>query len=106
MPTAKGRGTSSGCGSRCLTALTGGSGTAPSRLTALEIGDRVAFSPEHVITIDFSDEELGYAQDQWPMVDAVVLSEDRAPDAVIRAPGPYVAVRTSGGCSAARPGRS
>jgi hypothetical protein len=60
----------------------------PERLTALEIGDFVAFHPEHVIGIDYSDEELGYAQDQWPVVDRAVLDDDRAPDIVVRGPGP------------------
>ena len=63
----------------------------PSRLAELEIGDHVAFEPMHVLSIDYSDEELGYAQDQWPVVDEAILAEDRAPDFVIRAPGPYTA---------------
>ena len=63
----------------------------PARFTALRIGDHVAFEPEHVLGIDYSDEELGYAQDQWPLVDRAVLDDDRPPDVVIRAEGPYVA---------------
>ena len=63
----------------------------PHRLAALEIGDRVTFEPAHVLAIDYSDEELGYAQDQRPVVDMAVLGEDRAPDLVIRAASPYVA---------------
>jgi hypothetical protein len=61
----------------------------PSRLAEIEIGDHVAFEPMHVLAIDYSDEELGYAQDQWPVVDRTILAQDRAPDIVIRAPGPY-----------------
>jgi hypothetical protein len=61
----------------------------PARFTALEIGDRVAFEPRHVLSIDFSDDELGYAQDQWPIVDESVLREDRPPDVVVRGPSPY-----------------
>ena len=63
----------------------------PIRLAALEIGDLVAFDPANVLGIDYTDEELGYAQDQWPVVDKAVLDDDRAPDIVVRAPGPYVA---------------
>lgn len=63
----------------------------PVRLAALAIGDLVAFEPEHVASIDYADDELGYSQDQWPVVDGAVLRDDRAPDVVIRAPGPYVA---------------
>ena len=63
----------------------------PGRLTELQLGDLVAFEPEHVLAIDFSDEELGYAQEQWPVVDEAVLEEDRAPDVVIRGPSPYSA---------------
>jgi hypothetical protein len=62
----------------------------PARLTELEIGDLVAFDASNVLTIDFSDEELGYAQDQWPVVDEAIVRDDRAPDLVVRAPGPYV----------------
>ena len=63
----------------------------PARLTSLEIGDLVAFEPENVIAIDYADEEVGYAQDQWPVLDKTVLRDDRAPDIVVRAPGPYIA---------------
>lgn len=56
----------------------------PQRLTELELGDLVAFEPENVITIDYTDEELGYPQDQWPVVDQAVLRDDRAPDIVVR----------------------
>ena len=31
----------------------------PIRLAELELGDRVDFEPQHVITIDDTDEELG-----------------------------------------------
>jgi hypothetical protein len=62
----------------------------PARLAALEIGDLVAFRPENVIAIDYTDEEVGYTQDQWPVVDESIPRDDRAPDIVIRAPGPYV----------------
>ena len=65
----------------------------PARLAALEIGDRVAFRPENVIAIDYTDDEVGYSQDQWPVVDKAILSDDRAPDIVVRAPGPYTADR-------------
>jgi hypothetical protein len=57
----------------------------PRRLTELAIGDLVAFEPENVITIDYTDDELGYPQDQWPIVDQAVLRDDRAPDIVVRA---------------------
>ena len=60
----------------------------PRRLAALAIGDLVAFSPEHVLTIDYDDAELGYPQDQSPIVDAAIIADDRAPDVVVRAPGP------------------
>jgi hypothetical protein len=60
----------------------------PQRLTALRIGHLVDFEPQHVLTIDFSDEELGYAQDQWPVVDEATVRDDRPPDVVVRAPGP------------------
>jgi hypothetical protein len=63
----------------------------PARLSELEIGDLVAFEPENVIAIDYTDEELGYAQDQWPVVDRAVLDDDRTPDIVVRGPGPYAA---------------
>lgn len=59
----------------------------PARLAALAIGDLVAFEPQHVTAIDFSDEELGYAQGECPVVDKVVLQDDRAPDVVVRAEG-------------------
>jgi hypothetical protein len=61
---------------------------APFRIQGLELGDRVAFAPEHVITIDYTDDELGYRQDQEAVIDENVLREDRAPDVVARAPGP------------------
>ncbi|MBA3746720.1 MAG: DUF2314 domain-containing protein [Solirubrobacterales bacterium] len=63
----------------------------PSRLTELRFGDLVAFEPRHVLSIEYSDEELGYAQDQWPIVDAAVMRDDRPPDIVVRAAGPYAA---------------
>ncbi|MEY2517473.1 MAG: hypothetical protein QOJ89_4831, partial [bacterium] len=63
----------------------------PARLTELELGDLVAFDASNVLTIDFSDEELGYAQDQWPVVDEAIGRDDRAPDVVVRAPGPDTA---------------
>ena len=63
----------------------------PPRLSALTIGDLVAFEPEHVLGIDYTDEELGYSQDQWPVVDRAILDDDRPPDVVVRAPGPYTA---------------
>jgi hypothetical protein len=61
----------------------------PDRLGELELGDLIAFEPRNVLTIDFSDGELGYAQDQWPVVDEAIARDDRAPDVVVRAPGPY-----------------
>ena len=63
----------------------------PVRLTAVAIGDLVAFEPAHVLSIDFTDDELDYPQDEWAVVDAAVLEDDRAPDVVVRAPGPDVA---------------
>lgn len=63
----------------------------PDRLAELEIGDLIAFAASNVLSIEFSDEELGYAQDAWPVVDAAILRDDRAPDLVVRAEGPYVA---------------
>lgn len=63
----------------------------PSRLDGIEIGDLVAFGADHVITIDYSDEELGYRQDQWAIIDKAATRDDRAPDIVVRAPGPRVA---------------
>ncbi|MDA0179607.1 hypothetical protein OJ997_04810 [Solirubrobacter phytolaccae] len=60
----------------------------PFRIQGLELGDHVSFHPEHVISIDYSDAELGYAQDERPIVDEHILREDRAPDVVARAPGP------------------
>jgi hypothetical protein len=60
----------------------------PHRLAALEIGDVVAFGAHQVLSIDFSDEELGYAQDEWPIVDRAVLEHDRAPDVVVRYKSP------------------
>lgn len=65
----------------------------PARLTALRIGDRVTFEPQHVLAIDYTDEELGYAQDEWPVVEEGVLREDRPPDIVVRAASPDVAGR-------------
>jgi Uncharacterized protein conserved in bacteria (DUF2314) len=62
----------------------------PVRLRALEIGDLLAFEPEHVTSIEYTDDELGYAQDQWAIIDEAITGDDRAPDIVIRAPGPYV----------------
>jgi hypothetical protein len=63
----------------------------PFRLTAVEIGDELRFEPRHVLAIEYADEELGYAQDQWPLVDRAVLDEDRAPDVVVRGPSPRAA---------------
>ena len=60
----------------------------PLRLTELEIGDEVAFGAHEVLSIDYSDEELGYPQDQWPIVDRAVLDDDRAPDVVVRHESP------------------
>ena len=60
----------------------------PLRLTELEIGDEVAFGAHEVLSIDYSDEELGYPQDQWPIVDRAVLDDDRAPDVVVRYESP------------------
>jgi len=60
----------------------------PFRLQGLELGDHVAYGLEHVISIDYSDAELGYAQSQRPIIDENVIREDRAPDVVARAPGP------------------
>jgi len=57
----------------------------PARLTELNIGDHVHFEPQNVITIDYSDEELGYAQEQWPAADQRIFDEDVAPDLVVRA---------------------
>ena len=59
----------------------------PFRLSELDLGDEIAFAPEHVISIDFSDEELGYEQDQSALVDVRILAEDRPPDAAVRARG-------------------
>lgn len=63
----------------------------PARLAALEIGDLVAFEPKHVTSIEYTDDELGYRQDQWPIIDKAITRDDRAPDIVVRAPGPYAA---------------
>jgi len=60
----------------------------PFRLNAVEIGDALRFEPRHVLAIEYADEELGYAQDQWPIVDQAILDKDRAPDAVVRGPSP------------------
>jgi hypothetical protein len=62
----------------------------PIRLTAIGIGDLVSFEPAHVLSIEYTDDELGYAQDQWPVVDIAIVRDDRAPDVVVRAPGPSV----------------
>ena len=59
----------------------------PVRLTELAIGDRIAFGPEHVITIDYTDEELGYPQAQSPIIDERIVNDDRAPDIVVRPAG-------------------
>lgn len=63
----------------------------PARLFGLDIGDLVAFEPENVIAIEYTDEELGYAQDDWAVIDRAAIEHDRAPDIVVRAPGPYSA---------------
>lgn len=63
----------------------------PTRFAALEIGDQVAFEPKHVTSIEYTDDELGYPQDQWPIIDKAITRDDRAPDIVVRAPGPYAA---------------
>ena len=60
----------------------------PARLTELEIGDEVAFGAHEILSIDYTDEELGYPQDQWPIVDRAVLEDDRAPDVVVRYESP------------------
>jgi hypothetical protein len=60
----------------------------PFRLAELAIGDHVAFGPEHVITIDYTDEELGYPQGQSPIVDPRIVGEDRAPYVAVHAAGP------------------
>ena len=33
----------------------------------------MAFEPQNVATIDYPDEELGYAQDAWAVVDRSVV---------------------------------
>ena len=63
----------------------------PARLQPLAIGDVVRFAPRNVLAIDYTDEELGYAQDQWAVVDEAVADDDLAPDVVARAPGPWSA---------------
>jgi hypothetical protein len=63
----------------------------PVRLAELRLGDVVAFESQHVLSIDLTDEELGYEQNDWPVVDAAVIRDDRPPDIVVRAPGPYAA---------------
>lgn len=59
----------------------------PFRLAELELGDRVDFEPQHVITIDYTDEELGYEQDQWVVLDSRVFEEDRPPERLAFAHG-------------------
>ena len=60
----------------------------PVRLTELEIGDEVAFRPHEILSIDYTDEEVGYSQDEWPIVDRAVIDDDRAPDVVVRFESP------------------
>jgi hypothetical protein len=62
----------------------------PRRLTEVEIGDLVAFEARNVLSIDYSDEELGYPQDEVAVVDEAVIREDRAPHVVVRGPSPDV----------------
>jgi hypothetical protein len=63
----------------------------PFRLTALAIGDVVELAPEHVLAIDYTDEELGYPQEEVAVVDDTVIRADRAPEVVVRGPSPDVA---------------
>lgn len=63
----------------------------PQRLTSLAIGDMVEFEPEHVLSIDYSDAELGYPQDEVAVVDETVIRDDRAPDVAVRAASPDAA---------------
>jgi hypothetical protein len=66
----------------------------PARLVGLDIGDVVPFEPENVVAIEYTDEELGYAQADWAVIDRAAIEQDRAPDIVARAaPGPYSADR-------------
>jgi hypothetical protein len=60
----------------------------PARLVGIDIGDLVPVEPENVIAIGYTDEELGYAQDDWAVIDRAAIEPDRAPDIVARAAGP------------------
>jgi hypothetical protein len=58
----------------------------PEEIPADARRDRPA--PHEVLSIDYSDEELGFPQGQWPIVDRAVLDDDRAPDVVVRYESP------------------
>jgi Uncharacterized protein conserved in bacteria (DUF2314) len=62
----------------------------PVRLTEVGIGDLVAFEPRNVLSIDYTDDELGYRPDEEAVVDQAVIREDRAPHVVVRGPSPDV----------------
>jgi hypothetical protein len=86
----------SGCGSRWFEQRADGHAhgrlrNRPARLVGIDIGDLVPFEPENVIAIEHTDEELGYAQDDWAVIDRAAIEQDRAPDIVARAAGPYSA---------------
>jgi len=85
----------SGCGSRWLSNARMvmrmvGCGTARTP-HGIDIGDLVPLEPENVTAIEYTDEELGYAQDDWAVIDRAAIEQDRAPDIVARAAGPYSA---------------
>jgi hypothetical protein len=54
----------------------------PKELASIKFDDPVEFGPEHVIQIQYSEEELGYPFSDWAVVEARVVDEDLAPTIV------------------------
>ncbi|WP_232667016.1 hypothetical protein [Pseudonocardia sp. TRM90224] len=57
----------------------------PIVMPGLNYDDIVEFGPEHVIATDVGADEIGYEPGEWAHIDARVMSEDRAPERVVRA---------------------
>jgi hypothetical protein len=64
---------------------TGRLANTPGIVTELAYGDEVEFERQHVIAIEYTDDELGYAPGAPAVVDARVIREDAAPAWVLHA---------------------
>ncbi len=56
----------------------------PAHISSLKPGDAVTFAPEHVAAIQTSEEELGYAVDDYAAVGQQVRENDEFPQLVAR----------------------